>query len=115
VLARRARVFEHTLYALARVRRAVMTDHDALRTTASIVFRKYMSEELRGNRKRGSWSWDESVAEILGMPRDSEAVKKVATELQELEQPYRVEKYNDAERFERLLDRLERAVDQHAS
>ena len=92
-----------------------MKDHgDALRSAASTVFRKYMGEELRGVRKRGGWSWEEGVAEILGMPPESEAVKKVATELQQLEQPYRVEKYNDAERFERLLDRFERAVDQHA-
>jgi len=88
---------------------------EELRARACTVFRRFLEHERKIKKAAGdwvnSWHWETAIAEILDLPARSPLVLRAAQTLRNLEQPYRLEYYDDVDRFERLLDRFERCID----
>jgi hypothetical protein len=93
-------------------------DHPTeLRRKAADILRRFMIHEQKLKRAGGawqwSWTWEQAVAEILGVAPSTPVVQLVAQEVRGREQPYAVERYDEAWRFDRLLDHFEDALAYH--
>jgi hypothetical protein len=73
-------------------------------------------ERERGIKKLGgkayvdSWQWEEAISEIAQRPKSSSLVQVASGQLRRAVHRYVVERYDDQEHFERLLDKFERAM-----
>jgi hypothetical protein len=91
---------------------------NAVHVRASSVFGQFIEQD-RILRSRGEpwvnrWRWEDAIAEILDMPRDSDLVAAIGKALRTDEHSYRPENY-DPSRFERLLDRFQRHLETRIS
>src|SRR4051812_45863538 len=98
---------------LDEVKRIAAQEPEVFRRSIAIIFRRLMTEERTGRRGRGKWTYEEAIEEALGLPRTSDVVPLIASEVRGLERSYRVEKFDDADDFDRLLDRFDKAVQKH--
>jgi hypothetical protein len=84
-----------------------LLEEGQLRDVAELAFRGYMNQEQQGRIRE--WQWEEAIGKILSLPAEHATVMAIGGNLRERERPYRVQNYNDRERFDRMLDRFEDA------
>jgi len=88
---------------------------DEARVSAEKVFRKYFEHERKIKKQGGkvhleSWHWETRWARCWQMAKEDPLVKAVSAKLRINAQPYRLERYDDRDHFERLLDQFDKAI-----
>jgi hypothetical protein len=87
-----------------------------IRVRAGQVIRKYIEfqralKKSGGNQWVECWQWSDAVSEILDLPQSSRLVSVASQRIQIKAQPWHLERYDDSDMFERLIDQFEAAVD----
>ena len=90
---------------------------EAARNRAAEIFRRYieMQRALKNegsNQWVNSWYWKDAISEVLDRPLNSDLVVSASDLLHVKAKPWKLERYDDKEMFERLIDQFVATVDE---